>query len=72
MEDGARAKSVFRFASFPCKKFNTSPRAAFDLHSDLALFYRGQPRMPIAQRMVFAYTVRVIGWKTCVRYLLLR
>jgi|CXWL01.1.fsa_nt_gi hypothetical protein len=34
-------------------------RAAFDLHSDLQLFYRRQPTMPIAQRMVFVYTVQV-------------
>jgi hypothetical protein len=62
------------FASPPFLVKSSMPhlRAAFDLHSDLALFYRRQPTMPIAQRMVFAYTVRVRDGKTHVRYLLLR
>jgi uncharacterized protein affecting Mg2+/Co2+ transport len=36
---------------------------AFDLDSHVTLFYRAWQTKPIAQRVVFAYTVRVRDWR---------
>ncbi len=36
---------------------------AFDLDSHVGLFYRASQTNPIAQRVVFAYTVRVRDWR---------
>src|SRR4026209_2299198 len=54
------------FASPPFFIKHSMPhlRVAYDSHFDLTRLYRGQRTKPIAQRMVFAYTVRVMGRKT--------